>query len=853
MPKLLSGGISRSGGSGQFITLAAAQPQLPATETTETGFTIVTDSKLITTYRSSLGYLQFSTGTITNQLPGQNIVLNSTGTATVVVLSTINATSINNGALQVKGGLSVKQNIYTGKDIHISPTTGINVLTIGGGYQDLTDGKNNIAITGQALPTPNSFPTGHENIVIGYDALQGISLAVKSIAIGRLALSSGTGIINSIAIGDSALRKIGIASGAATQFIGTVTSASYNGYWITMTPYQGAYGRCVASFSTTGSNVMTVTSMIAGKIVPGTALYPTESPPPYISGITVVSQLTGTTGEAGTYLLDTVVSATGSFDVYASAQLTGLVSTATTYSVPAGTGILKLPNHGLIDGQSIRIAYVGEPDQWNEGIGGYSFDQDFFAKIIDANTFAVYNDSALTSPSVLDDDIPWELGAPIYVSSSAKKNIAIGCNAGENLSIGQQNFFIGDNAAPNFTTGSFNFFIGPDVAQNMTRGNGIIAIGSDNLVDGVDDQINIGSVFYYNGDGYLQLNGDVGLGLGYIATSTEDAALAVLGGVGISENIIVGSVVDSTATTNGAAVVYGGAGIGGSVFIGGGLDVSKGNKNVNLSPVGGNVVIEPTIGGGLTIFPNARGNIDNTNIGVTSPATGKFTTAQVTSAATSTSTNTGALTVVGGVGINGNMFIKGLITGVITTATNIAGGARGSVPYQSTSGSTTLLAIGNTNTILVSNGNTPLWTDVNSLLSNIATSAANIFVNDAANATYYVGLTDSVNTYSNFDATIELTYNNVTHQLSVGSTTSATSTTTGALHVAGGVGVEGSIYSAEGGEYENNLVYVPRVFVSTSTPITARVGDFWVEPNSGVELQYIVDGTQRIWIQFAGL
>jgi hypothetical protein len=854
MPKLLSGGIARSGGSGQYITLNNAQPQLPATETTETGFTVVTDKTLVTTYRSSLGYLQFSTGTITNQLPGQNIVLNSTGTATVVVLSTINATSINNGALQVKGGLSVKQNIYTGKDIHISPTTGINVLTIGGGYQDLTDGKNNIAITGQALPTPNSFPTGHENIVIGYDALQGISLAVKSIAIGRLALSSGTGIINSIAIGDSALRRTGMASQVASQFLGIVTRATYNGYFPIMQPYQGAYGRFLASF-TTGSNVMTVQSMISGSIVPGTALYPTDGPPPYISGIEVLSQIAGTTGSVGTYLLDNIVtSSTSSFDSYVTAQLVNLVSTATQYpSETVGTGLITLANHGLSDGQSVRIEYFSEPDQWNEGLGGISFDQDFFAKVLDANTFAVYNDSALTSPSLLDDDIPWELNAPIYISSSAEKNIAIGCNAGENLSVGKQNFFIGDNAAPNFTTGSYNFFIGPSVAQNMTYGNGIIGIGSDNLVDGIDNQINIGSVFYYDGFGYTQLNSDVGLGLGYVATSTEDAALAVLGGVGISDNIIVGSLVDSTATTNGAAVVYGGAGIGGSVFIGGGLDVSKGNKNVNLSPVGGNVIIEPTIGGGLTIFPNARGNIDNTNIGVTSPATGKFTTAQVTSAATSTSTNTGALTVVGGVGINGNMFIKGLITGVITTATNIAGGARGSVPYQSTAGNTSLLAIGNTNTILVSNGTTPLWTDVNSLLSNIATSAANIFVNNAANATYYVGLTDSVNTYSNFDATIELTYNNITHQLSLGSTTSATSTVTGALHVAGGVGIEGSVYSAEGGEYENNLLYVPRVFVSTSTPFTARVGDFWVEPNSGVELQYIVDGTQRIWIQFAGL
>ena len=103
------------------------------------------------------------------------------------------------------------------------------------------------------------------------------------------------------------------------------------------------------------------------------------------------------------------------------------------------------------------------------------------------------------------------------------------------------------------------------------------------------------------------------------------------------------------------------------------------------------------------------------------------------------------------------------------------------------------------------------------------------------------------------DSTSTLAYNGLTGQLAIGSTTVSTSTNTGALTVAGGVGVAGSVYSAEGGQYENNLLYVPRVIVSTSTPFTARIGDFWVEPNTGIEFQYIQDGTNRIWIQFAGL
>jgi hypothetical protein len=843
MPSLLSGSVARAGGSNTYITLPNAQPQLPATDTTETGFTIVTDSQLVTSYRSSLGFLLFTTGTISNQIPGNNIVLQATGTATVVVSGVVQATGTaqgdtfnSAGALRVTGGISTRNRLVSDGDIWA------NSVQIGRG----TGADNNIVITGVAVPSDDPYPTGHENIVIGDSALTNMNQAVKSIAIGRLALSSGTNIINSIAIGDSALQLLGVRG---NQYIGTVTGAIYNGYfWVPI----GSYAVVTAQVNA-GSNIINITSVTTGTVSVGSAFFTTDGIRTVIDGKTITALGTGN-GGTGTYVMSSISSTTATVSTRMAYSNVNLYTTSTQYPLyTTGQGIITVPNHGRYAGQAVTIAYFKEPDTGEYDPTSNTFDQIYYVDPIDNNTLALYNDSLLTTPAVLDDDLAWMTDAPVYVSNNAQKNIAIGTKAGSGLRTGAQNFFIGDNAAPNFTTGSFNFFIGPDVAQNMTYGNGIIAIGSDNLIDGIDDQINIGSVFYYNGDGYLQLNGDVGLGLGFIATSTQDAALAVLGGVGISENIIVGSVLDSTATTNGAMILVGGAGIGGSVFIGGGLDVSKGNKNVNLSPVGGNVVITPTLGGGLTIYPNASGNMDNVNIGTNTPSNGIFTTVKVTNNTTSSSTNTGALQVVGGIGVNGNMFVRDRIIGSITTATNIAGGSRGSLPYQTTSGSTTLLPIGNTTTILVSNGLVPYWADVNSLLSNTATVASKVFVNPAAAATYYVTLNDNVNTFSNFDATIELTYNNVTKQLSVGSVTSATSTTTGALHVTGGVGVEGSIYSAEGGEYENYLLYVPRVIVSTSTPYTARIGDFWVEPNSGVELQYIQDGENRVWIQFAGL
>ena len=63
----------------------------------------------------------------------------------------------------------------------------------------------------------------------------------------------------------------------------------------------------------------------------------------------------------------------------------------------------------------------------------------------------------------------------------------------------------------------------------------------------------------------------------------------------------------------------------------------------------------------------------------------------------------------------------------------------------------------------------------------------------------------------------------------------------------------GSIYSNDGNANEANLLYTPRVTVSITAPANPRIGDFWIDPTFGVELQYINDGGNRFWIQFTGL
>jgi hypothetical protein len=44
-------------------------------------------------------------------------------------------------------------------------------------------------------------------------------------------------------------------------------------------------------------------------------------------------------------------------------------------------------------------------------------------------------------------------------------------------------------------------------------------------------------------------------------------------------------------------------------------------------------------------------------------------------------------------------------------------------------------------------------------------------------------------------------------------------------------------------------LYTPRSTISATPPVGARVGDFWINPAGPYFLQYVLDGTNRIWVQ----
>jgi hypothetical protein len=413
MPGLLSGSILRSGGSQTFIRLQDAQPQLPPTPTTSTGYTLQTSDLLVTQYRSSLGNLEMSEGTIYSNIFNGNITLAGTGTGVVVVTGGALATSTNTGALVVQGGISSTQDIV------------VNSILFGQGFQ----GYNNISVTGLSVDTEIETNDGQLNLIFGLSALEGIETAYKNISIGRFALSSGTYLSNNIAIGDSALKAL------------------------------------------------------------------------------------------------------GTLQAWPIGNITGITQSATT--------VIEVVGHGVSTGTELIITGLTDgPIELNN--------INYWVDVVDADHLALYVDNILFEP--LDTS-----GLPPYVSGGVagdplifNRNIAIGIDSGSNLIDGEQNLFVGSNVADNLTTGSYNIFLGHEVGNNMISGTGNISIGGDNLIDGVDNQVNIGSVLYYDGGGNLYVNSDQVVGLGTNSTSSTTGALTVIGGVGILDDLYVGGTIYGT-------------------------------------------------------------------------------------------------------------------------------------------------------------------------------------------------------------------------------------------------------------------------------------------------------------------
>jgi hypothetical protein len=292
----------------------------------------------------------------------------------------------------------------------------------------------------------------------------------------------------------------------------------------------------------------------------------------------------------------------------------------------------------------------------------------------------------------------------------------------------------------------------------------------------------------------------------------------VLGNVTVnrvtSSIIAVTSTTNATSETTGALTVSGGAGIVNDLWVGG--DIYSNGSQVLTSSGGGGGYVSSVSAGTDTAVTTSTGNIVVWNIStlqsVTDRGAATSNVISITNTSSSTSTTTGALQVAGGVGIVGSLqgssasftdvvtatTFVGNLTGLATTATNLANGLAGSLPYQSSTGTTTFLSIGANGFVLTSDGFVPTWAAVSGLSAGSATTATNIAGGTAGQVPYQVagGSTSFYGPGTAGDVLVSNganapTYNNT---LTLASTQTSVSTSSGALQVRGGVGVADSVY-----------------------------------------------------------
>ena len=350
------------------------------------------------------------------------------------------------------------------------------------------------------------------------------------------------------------------------------------------------------------------------------------------------------------------------------------------------------------------------------------------------------------------------------------------------------------------------------------------------------------------------------------ATSTSTGGLVVYGGVGINKDVWIGGTTfagniytngylvgsstgttssflinnftQSTSTNSGALVVKGGVGIGGALFV-----------NTTSYVAGSQIITTATINqyanqtsifaGTDTAVNTSTGNITiwNTSTLQTITDRGNSTTNTILIANTTTSTSslTGALQVLGGAGIQGDLYVGGKIVVGGDTLDNsfVSLNVTGSTSATSTT-TGALIVVGGAGiggSLFVKNIS---YIDG----SQIITTAT---INQYANQTTITAGTDTAVSTSTGNITIwnTSTLQTITDRgsatsnaMSISNATSATSTATGALTVAGGVGVGGNLFVG-------GLLYADGLSINDTQTLTSLIPieagpDISVNTNTGI-------------------
>jgi hypothetical protein len=702
-----------------------------------------------------------------------------TATTTLSITNTTGSTSTNTGALQVRGGAGIGGGLFVG---------GIITAT-------------NVYVNGYAVSTSTSFSGGTVANAVSITS----TTASSSTSTGALTVTGGVGIGGDLYVGGTINGTISSASISGT--VGSSTNADNvqisnalpsTIYYLALANdlngnYVGLDADSTLTYNTTNSAISTKNVLISGTT---NAISTTTGALQVAGGLAIGKDLYvgGTLYIAGAGGSD--IDMTGG-DISNIGNLTANTATITRFVITATTGVYSTNTGVLQVSGGVGVA------------GGL-----YVGGIVTATTFVgSIAGSNITNTSTL------QVGYAANIlgggTGSLPYQSAANTTAFLSLSGTQKSLLTAGASAPTYVT-----------QVQATSGT-----GSSSAASGQSLIVTSGGLGV-TGDSYFVNN--VGVG-GTLVVSGNTTFSGQVTFNGTATNVLSSN---TYYTDNLLEVHVPPSGVNGQWTVDDGKDVGfRFHYYTNSTDTNAALVIDNT---NKYLNWYSSGAESTTSV-FTSSTYGTFRTGNIilTNATGSATTQTGALTVVGGVGIGGGLYVGGTVTattfvgnftgsvtGTATTATNatnIAGGAKDQIPYQSAAGTTTF------NSGLTFNGTT--FTATNIIVPGVTnavsttTGAVQVAGGLAVGKDLYVGGTlyiagaggsDIDMTGGDISNIGNLTANTATiTRFVITATTGVYSTNTGVLQIAGGVGVAGGIFA--GGIITATNFFVGGYAVSTGS------------------------------------
>jgi len=264
-------------------------------------------------------------------------------------------------------------------------------------------------------------------------------------------------------------------------------------------------------------------------------------------------------------------------------------------------------------------------------------------------------------------------GAPSTSTTTGTLVITGGIGVSGNAHIGEYMISHSTAGATSTETGALQVLNGVGIGGNAYVGGELVVANTTASLSTTTGAFKVA--------GGASITGNLFVGYGAESSSSTTGTLVITGGAGISSNVYVGgnlnvstdttligntrltNTTESSSKTTGALVISGGAAIGANLSIGGNVNVDASGTvyiyNTNYGRTHGEGALILSGGASIAGNLNVKGNV---NVGANIIVQGLVAFAgdtYITEDTESSSTSSGSLIIVGGVGIGANIFVGG--------------------------------------------------------------------------------------------------------------------------------------------------------------------------------------------------